>query len=100
MRCCSTTPQGADSRSPGCCRCRPDGRSRSSRQSNRVSQNDLKKPNEKLKNHLEGELQPQIEKLKQNKNKINLSPKEIQKMKDENVKKDDIITFFQKKLVT
>ena len=62
------------------------------------NQNDLKKPKEKLKNQIEGELQPQIEKLKQNKNKINLSPKEIQKMKDENVKKDDIITFFQKKI--
>ena len=51
--------------------------------------------NNKLKNQIEGELQPQIEKLKQNKNKINLSPKEIQKMKDGSVNYEIILIMKQ-----
>ena len=71
------------------------------------SENDLKKENKKLKNQIEKELQPQIEKLKKNQtkkkkqkyvinnNQIDLSPKEIQNIMEENVKKTEKITCLQ-----
>ena len=71
------------------------------------SENDLKKENKKLKNQIEKELQPQIEKSKKkhttkkkqkyviNNNQIDLSPKEIQNIMEENVKKTEKITCLQ-----